>query len=177
MLTGFGATYAAIQATSFSGMSLFISARQCQATVCHVLQQRGFVVEECSYYTGLPAVQTCLLMSEYLLKNNTFLSVWTYKSLYFVFIYILYNVPTSLELGFVHHMFFPQCHCSVVGRKGPHARWNQRPLWNQQNMHRPSLSSCLILAQSGCGGYRCGLLCKNLVRIQFGIYSKHFGHL
>ena len=28
--------------------------------ILHVLQQRGFVVKECRYKTGLPAVQTCL---------------------------------------------------------------------------------------------------------------------
>lgn len=28
--------------------------------ILHVLQQHGFVVKECRYHTGLPAVQTCL---------------------------------------------------------------------------------------------------------------------
>lgn len=40
-----GATHAAIQATSFSGTSLLISARH----ILYALQQRGFVVKEYGY--------------------------------------------------------------------------------------------------------------------------------
>lgn len=38
--------------------------------ILHVLQQRDFVVRECSYETGLLSVQTCLLFE----KNMWFIA-------------------------------------------------------------------------------------------------------